>query len=416
MVVGSIIGAGIFVQPSEIARHLSTPGQVVLVWLACGIVTLCGAMVCAELASAFPKTGGLYVFLRDAFSPLAGFLWGWAMFWTMHSGVIAAIATVFARYAAYLLRDFGAADTRVLAVAVILAVTAVNYRGARAGSRLQTILTGIKLTIIVALVVGGFLLGRSGQAPAVTAGSEITISDLLLAMVAGLFAYGGWHLVTYLAGETVMPARTVPAALVAGVSIVTASYVALNIAYLHVLPIDVLRSSTRVAADAAEAVVGSVGATIIAALVTVSTLGALTALILAGPRVYYTMAHDRLAPKWFGRVHPTSSTPANAVVAQAAWSSVLAATGAYQTLVARVVYTEWIFFALMSAGLFVLRRRRDYAPPFRTWGYPATPALFIAAAVTIVVNQIYRQPADAAVGLSLVAVGAPVYYLVHARR
>jgi APA family basic amino acid/polyamine antiporter len=416
MVVGSIIGAGIFVQPSEIARHLTTPGQVTFVWLACGILTLFGAMVCAELASAFPATGGLYVFLRDAFSPLAGFLWGWAMFWTMHSGIIAALATVFARYAAYLVRDFGTPDTRVLAVAIIVALSAVNYRGTRAGTRLQTWLTGIKLVVIVALVAGGFLLGGGSQPTPVAPADQTTVSDLLLALVAGLFAYGGWHIVTYLSGETVMPARTVPTALLAGVGIVTAAYVALNLAYLHVLPMDVLRTSPRVAADAAGAVVGATGATIVASLVAVSTLGALTGLILGGPRVYYTMAQDRLAPQWFGRVHPTFRTPANAVAAQGVWSSVLAANGAYQTLVARVVYTEWIFFALMAAGLFVLRRRRDFTPAYRTWGYPVTPIVFIAAAVAIAINQIYRQPAEAAVGLGLVAIGAPVYYLAHARR
>ena len=416
MVVGSIIGAAIFVQPSEIARHLTTPEQVMFVWLACGILTLCGAMVCAELASAFPQTGGLYVFLRDTFSPLAGFLWGWAMFWTMHSGIIAAIATVFSRYAAYLLRDVVAADTKILAVGIIVALSAVNYRGARAGSRLQTWLTAAKLAVIAVLVVGGLLLGGASQAPAVTSSSQASISDLLLAMVAGLFAYGGWHIVTYVSGETVMPARTVPTALLVGVAIVTACYVALNIAYLHVLPLDVIRNSTRVAADAAQVVVGEAGATIVAGLVAVSTLGALTGLILAGPRVYYTMAHDRLAPPWFGRVHPTYRTPSNAIAAQGLWSSVLAATGAYQTLFARVVYTEWLFFALMSAGLFVLRRRADYAPPYRAWGYPATPIVFIAASLAIVINQIYRQPSEAAVGLGLVAIGAPVYYLVHARR
>jgi APA family basic amino acid/polyamine antiporter len=190
----------------------------------------------------------------------------------------------------------------------------------------------------------------------------------------------------------------------------------LNIAYLHVLPLDVIRTSTRVAADAAQVVVGEAGATIVAGLVAVSTLGALTGLILAGPRVYYTMAHDRLAPPWFGRVHPTYRTPSNAIAAQGLWASLLAATGAYQTLFARVIYTEWLFFALMSAGLFVLRRRADYAPPYRAWGYPATPIVFIAASLAIVINQIYRQPSEAAVGLGLVAIGAPVYYLVHARR
>ena len=415
MVVGSIIGAGIFVQPSEIARHLQTPEQIIFVWLACGILTLFGAMVCAELASAFPVTGGLYVFLRDTFSPMTGFLWGWSMFWTMHSGIIAAIATVFSRYASYLLIDLGAPDTRILAVAVIAGLSVLNYRGTRTGSQLQTGLTAAKLAVIAALVAGGFVLG--GSSPSATdPDHQTSLSDLLLATVAGLFAYGGWHIVTYLAGETVMPARTVPAALLAGVGIVTACYVALNVAYLHVLPLEGLRTSTRVAADAAQAVAGASGARIVAGIVVVSTLGALSGLVLAGPRVYYMMAQDRLAPAWFGRVHPTFRTPSNAIVAQGLWSSVLAASGAYQTLFTRVIYTEWLFFALMAAGLFVLRRRPDYAPAYRAWGYPAVPLAFIAASVTIVVNQIYRQPSEAAVGLGLVAMGAPVYYFIHARR
>jgi APA family basic amino acid/polyamine antiporter len=415
MVVGSIIGAGIFVQPSEIARHLQTPEQIILVWLACGILTLFGAMVCAELASAFPVTGGLYVFLRDTFSPMTGFLWGWSMFWTMHSGVIAAIATVFARYASYLLIDLGAPDTRILAVAVIAGLSVVNYRGTRTGSQLQTGLTAAKLAVIAALVAGGCVLGGSSPSAA-NPDHQTSLSDLLLATVAGLFAYGGWHIVTYLGGETVMPARTVPAALLAGVGIVTACYVALNVAYLHVLPLEGLRTSSRVAADAAQAVAGASGARIVAGVVAVSTLGALSGLVLAGPRVYYMMAQDRLAPAWFARVHPTFRTPSNAIVAQGLWSSVLAASGAYQTLFTRVIYTEWLFFALMAAGLFVLRRRPDYAPAYRAWGYPAVPLAFIAASLTIVVNQINRQPSEAAVGLGLVAIGAPVYYLIHARR
>lgn len=415
LVAGTIIGASIFVQPSQIAEYLETPGQIMFVWLACGVLTLFGAMVCAELASVFPQTGGLYVFLRDTFSPLAGYLWGWAMFWTMHAGIIAAIATVFARYASYFVPGIGPLGTKGLAVTVILALSALNYVGVRAGSRVQTALTAAKLGAIVVLVAGGVLLGGNGDAPSTPAGA-LVISDFLLAMVAGLFAYGGWHIVTYTAGETVMPARTVPVALMVGVAVVTASYIALNLVYLRLLPIDVLRTSTRVAADAAEAVIGRSGSALLSALVILSTLGALTGLVLAGPRVYYSMARDGLAFQPLGEVHPIYRTPANAIVAQGVWSSVLAATGGYQTLFTRVIYTEWLFFAVMAAGLFVLRRRPNYAPPYRAWGYPAVPLIFIAASLAIVANQIIRQPVDAAVGLGLVALGVPVYYLFHARR
>jgi APA family basic amino acid/polyamine antiporter len=417
MVAGTIIGAAIFVQPSEIARHLDTPAQIMTVWMACGVLTLFGAMVCAELASAFPHTGGLYVFLRDTFSPLAGYLWGWAMFWTMHAGIIAAVATVFARYATYFVPGVGPAGTRVLAVLAIVALSAVNYIGVGKGSGLQTALTAAKIGAIALLVIGGMLFGGHSTPPAVGSTSTSTnYSDFLLAMVAGLFAYGGWHIVTYTAGETVMPARTVPVALMVGVATVTACYIALNVAYLRVLPLEALRTSTRVAADAAEAVLGSRGPALVSGLVAVSTLGALTGLILGGPRVYYSMARDGLAFRWLGEVHPIYRTPSNAIVAQGIWSSVLAATGAYQTLFTRVIYTEWLFFALMAAGLFVLRRRRDYAPRYRAPGYPIVPAVFIFASLAIVANQISRAPWEAAVGLGLVAIGAPVYYLLHARR
>jgi basic amino acid/polyamine antiporter, APA family len=418
MVAGTIIGASIFVQPSEIARHLTTPFQIMLVWLACGVLTLFGALVCAELASAFPQTGGLYVFLRETFSPLAGFLWGWAMFWSMHTGIIAAIATVFARYSGYFL-ELGDGGIRVMAVLVIVALSALNYVGVRAGSRVQTTLTIAKILAIALVVIVGLALAP-GSEPAVrfgTVGSDPARSvthlgsDFLLAMVAGLFAYGGWHMVTYTAGETVMPARTIPAALVAGVAIVTVCYVAMNLLYLAVLPLDAVRTSTRIAADAADAVVGRGGSSVMAGLVMMSSLGGLTGIVLTGPRVYYSMARDGVAFRWLAYVHPVYNTPSRAIVVQAVWASALAATGAYRQLFTRVIYTEWLFFALMAYGLFVLRRRPDYRPEYRTWGYPFVPVMFIAASLAIVINQIIREPWEALTGLGIVALGAPIYYL-----
>jgi APA family basic amino acid/polyamine antiporter len=417
MVAGTIIGASIFVQPSEIARHLETPRQIMFVWAACGVLTLAGAMVCAELASAFPQTGGVYVFLRDVFSPLAGFLWGWAMFWSMHTGIIAAVAMVFARYAAFFI-PAGDRGVRVIAVAVIAALSALNYFGVRLGSRVQTILTGAKVTAIVMLVVIGLLIpGHPVATPAVgEAAMAGIVRPFLLAMVAGLFAYGGWHMVTYTSGETRMPTTVIPAALVTGVAIVTACYVALNLVYLRLLPLDAVRTSTRIAADAADAVIGRGGSALLAALVTVSAAGALTGIILTGPRVYYSMAKDGLAPRWLGYVHPVRHTPSHAIVAQAIWASALATTGAYRQLFTRVIYTEWLFFALMAAGLFVLRRRPGYNPEYRTWGYPIVPLAFIVVSLAIVINQFADEPLQAAAGLGLVVLGAPVYYWRYANR
>jgi APA family basic amino acid/polyamine antiporter len=413
MVAGTIIGAAIFVQPSEIARHLATPAEIMLVWLACGILTLFGAFVCAELASAFPKTGGLYVFLRETFSPLAGFLWGWAMFWSMHSGIIAVIATVFARYTAHFV-PVGDTGVRAIAVLAIVALSALNYVGVRGGTRVQTALTIAKIAAIASIVVGGFVVVLSDAVPAspeTAPAIESSFSGFLLAMVAGLFAYGGWHMVTYSAGETVMPARTIPVALVTGVAIVTACYIAMNLLYLLVLPLETVRSSTRIAADAADEVFGRGGSSAMAALVILSTLGGLTGIVLTGPRVYYSMAQDGLAFRWLDYVHPVYRTPSRAIAAQAIWSSVLAATGAYRELFTRVIYTEWLFFALMALGLMLIRRRPGYHAAYRTWGFPIVPIVFIGASLVIVINQIVRTPVQAMTGLAIVAVGAPIYYL-----
>jgi basic amino acid/polyamine antiporter, APA family len=416
MVVGTIIGASIFVQPSEITRQMPSVGGVVLAWLGAGALTLCGALACAELASAFPGTGGVYLFLKEAWSPALGFLWSWAMFWSMHTGIIAAIATVFARYAATFL-PLSDRGLRATAVALILVLSAVNYVGVRHGGRVQTLFTGAKVLAIAMLCGAGlFLTIRAprvltvpdASAGAVTGG---VARGFVLALAAGLFAYGGWHMVTYTAGETRDAARTIPRALVAGTLVVTACYAGLNAVYLRVLPLAQVRASTRVAADAADALFGGGGAALLSALVLVSTLGAVNGIILTGPRVYYQMAEDGLLFSWLGALHPRFHTPHRALVLQAVWASVLAATDSYRALFTRVIYTEWIFFALMAAGLFRLRRRPDYRPAFRLWGYPVVPALFVLAALAIVVVQVAAAPKSGALGLGLVLLGLPLYLL-----
>jgi APA family basic amino acid/polyamine antiporter len=412
LVVGIIVGASIFVQPSAIAAQVATPSGILLVWAVAGLLTLIGSLVTAELASAWPRSGGVYVFLRDAYSPALGFLWGWAMFWSMHSGIVAAIAVVFARYVGTWI-PMGEAGTRATAVAGILALTAVNYLGVRQGSAVQAALTLVKVLAVVLIVVAGFAVDVPAAAVAtVPATPGISVPAFAAALVAGLFAYGGWHMVSYAAEETVDPVRTIPRALLLGTATVTTLYVAVNAAYLRVLPLEQLRGSTRVVADFADVVLGGDGARLMAGLVVLSALGAMNGVILAGPRVYLAMARDGLLFRWLGAVHPTFRTPHRALVAQAVWASVLAATGSYRALFTRVVYTEWIFFALMAASLFWLRRRPGYAPAYRAWGYPVTPALFVAASAAIVVTQLAAEPVDSALGLLLVLAGLPVYLFV----
>ncbi len=409
MVVGTIIGASIFVQPSEITGHVPSVAGIFAAWTIAGVLTLAGALVCAELASAYPRTGGVYVFLREAWGPAVGFLWGWAMFWSMHSGIIAAIATVFARYAAAFL-PLGDTGVRLVAVGAILVLSAVNYAGVEHGSRLQTAFTFGKVVVIAAIVALAFVLPVRQPVPAADApAATFGLQGLALAVAAGLFAFGGWHMVTYTAGETADARRTIPIALGAGTLVVTVCYVALNAAYLHVLPVATVSSSTHVAADAADALVGSGGASLMSALVMFSSFGGLAGIVLVGPRVYYSMARDGLLFRWAGEIHPRFRTPHRAIVLQAAWSSVLVLTGTYRALFTRVVYTEWIFFALMAAGLVALRRRPGYAPAYRVWGYPFLPAAFVLSSALIVVNQIASQPSESALGLLIVGVGWPVY-------
>ena len=411
MVIGTMIGASIFVQPSVVIGHVPSLPGVFGAWLASGALTLCGALVCAELASALPRTGGVYVFLAEAFSPTLGFLWGWAMLWSVHSGIIAAIAMVFARYVGYF-TPLGDLGTRAVAVAVILLLSAVNYVGVRHGSRLQAGFTAGKLLAIVGLVVLGVVLG--GQLPAHFVGAAtphaVTSQGFALALAAGLFAYGGWHLVTYAAGETVQAERTIPRAIVAGTLVVTVCYLALNAVYLYVLPLDAVVTSSRVAADAADAVLGRGGGAVMSGVVLFSTLGALSGVILTGPRVYFAMARDGVFVPWVAALHPVFRTPHRAIVLQAVWSTALVAAATYQTLFMQVIYTEWIFFGLMALGMMRLSRRPGYAPRYRVPGGPVIPGAFIVGAACVVVVQIRTAPVRSLVGLLVVALGFPVYY------
>jgi APA family basic amino acid/polyamine antiporter len=418
MVVGIMIGASIFVQPSEINRHVPSIPGVLSVWAVAGVLTLLGSLVCAELSSVFPRTGGVYVFLKETVSPACGFLWGWAMFWSAHSGIIAASSVILARYVSFFvpLGDWG---VRATAIGAILLLSAVNYLGVRQGSRLQTAVTAGKLAAIVLLLVmvvfwtGPGTPSASGAAPA----PDIPAREFILGVSAALFAFGGWHMVTYTAGETRNPSRTIPRALWIGTLTVAAAYVALNAAYLHLLPLDRVVSSTRVAADAAQVVAGARGAAAISALVILSAVGVLNGVILAGPRTYFAMAREGLAFRWLASVHPRFRTPHRAILLQALWSSVLVATGTYRALFTRVVYTEWLFFALLTLGLARLRRTAGYTPLYRMWGYPLTPLAFAAAALVVAMVQIAADPIQAATGLAFVMLGLPVYYIwiAHAR-
>ena len=411
MVIGIIVGVSIFVQPSEVTRLASGQRGITLVWLVSGILTLCAALVCAELAWLFPETGGVYIFLKRIYSPAVGFLWGWGMITVMHTGILAAIAVVLARYAASLF-GLGEVGVRVLAVAAILLVSMVQYLGVKLGSAVQVTLTAAKLAAIAVICALLFVLGGPAHhsLPAEPAQAMAT-TKLGLAVAAGLFAFGGWHMLTYTAGEVRDPQRTIPRALVLGVLVVTACYMLLNAAYLYVLPLSEVAQSSRVAAAAASRVLGPQSSAAITAIIIISALGALNGIALAGPRVYYAMAHDGLAFRWLAALHSPRRTPHFAIAAQAAWACVLAATNSYRALFTRVVYTEWLFFALLAAGIFVLHRRGEYQPRFLKAGYPLLPAVTLITSAAIAINQIWATPRDSALGLGLILLGLPVYFV-----
>ena len=407
MVVGTIIGASIFVQPSEITRQMPSELGILLVWVAAGLLTLAGALVCAELASAYPETGGVYVFLRESCGPAVAFLWGWAMLLSMHSGIIAAIATVFARYAAVFV-PMSALSMRLVAAGVIMVLSAVSYLGIRLGGRVQNIFTLAKVLAVVAIIAAG--LRWPGPAPAaLDVAAPANFHGFVLAIAAGLFAYGGWHMVTYTAGETIDAPRTIPRALFIGTLVVTACYAGLNMVYLKVLPLSAVRSSTHVAADAADVLLGGGGAALMAVVVMVSAFGAVNGIILVGPRVYYSMARDGLLFERLGHVDPKFGTPGPAILVQAVMATLLALTNVYGALFSRVIYTEWIFFALMAGGLLRLRRRADYRPAYRLPAATMVVTIFVAASAVIVWTQIAANVTDSVIGLGLVLAGLPIY-------
>ena len=412
LVVGTIIGSSIFVQASEIAKLVPNPGAILLAWTVAGVLTLIGALVCAELASAYPKTGGVYVFLKEIYSPSLGFLWGWAMLWTMHSGILAAIATVFARYAGVFL-PLNDLTTKAVAVSAIVVLSVINYTGVKFGSGVQSAFTLVKVLAVLGIIALGwyFYVPGGGSPP----GGDImpptpSFGAFFLAVGAGLFAYGGWHMVTYTAEETINPTTTIPRSLMIGVAVVTLCYIGLNVIYLRVLGLDAVMKSTRVAADTFEVLIGTKAAGAISALVMFSAFGALNGIVLVGPRVYYQMSQDGLWFRWASHLHPRFHTPDRAIVLQAIVASVLIMTGSYRALFTRVIYTEWIFFALLGVGVILLRRRPGYAPAWRMPLVPIAPLAFVIVSALIVVNQIRVDLANSAIGLAIVASGFPAYY------
>ena len=422
VVVGGIIGSGIFLTPATVAQRISSPGLILTAWAVGGALALVGALCFAELGARRPAAGGGYVYLRDAFGPFFGFLYGWKMLLVSATGAIAALAIIFARYTIDLV-GLSPAWITPMAVAAIVFLTGINYYGVRLGSITQNIFTVLKLIALACLILVGLVLGSGSLAasPAAEASPSPVgwglVAAFGAALIPVLFSHGGWQHANHIAGELKRPGRNLPLSLLIGVGIVVGCYLLANTAYLFALGVDGLAASTAPATDAMRRLTGEVGSTMIGAGIIASVFGILNLYILAAPRVYQAMADDDLFFESIAEVHPQYRTPHRALLLQAGWAIVLAVTGTFGTLLNYVVFGDWIIFALVVATLFVYRRwdrtRPDAvtsAPPFEMIGYPLLPGLFILAALFVVVSSVLSNPLNALVGSVLILAGFPAYW------
>ena len=434
LVMGSMIGSGVFIVAADISRQVQSPGLMMMTWFVTAILTLIAALSYGELAAAMPHAGGQYIYLREAFGPLYGFLYGWTLFLVIQTGTIAAVAVAFAKYAGvffpwisdqnYLLGagKIGLTTQQLVAIAIIVFLTWSNTHGIRTGAMVQNVFTVAKVAAILGLIAAGFLVGRNAEAVASNfngfwrnAGWNFDAVRLVgVAMVGSLFSSDAWNNVTFTAGEVRNPRRNLPLSLALGVAIVSALYILTNFVYLNVLTFDAIQhaANDRVAAAAAEHMLGPVALQIMAAAIMISTFGCTNGLTLAGARVYYAMAKDQLFFRRAAELNPKTNAPVFSLVMQCGWAVALTLSGGYNDLLDYVIFAVLLFYILTIAGLFVLRRTRpDMERPYKAFGYPVLPAVYIAAAGLIEVLLLAYKPNYTWPGLIIVLLGLPVYFI-----
>ena len=458
LVIGSMIGSGIFIVSADIARTVGSSGMLIVVWFVTGIITLIGALSYGEMAAMIPKAGGQYVYLRDAFNPLIGFLYGWTLFMIIQTGSIAAVAVAFAKFTAILIPWFGTDNillnifglkisaAQFLAILNIALLTFINIRGLRQGKFVQDLFTVTKIAALIGLIILGIVVGSNIEA--VTAnftnmwnsewlhikdggiewvqslsGFSIVIA-VAVAMVGSLFASDAWNNVTFTAGETKNPKRTIPLSLFFGTMIVTVLYILVNFSYLLVLPLEGSPNGTditssgiqfatedRVGTAAAHMFLGEAAEIVMAVLIMISTFGCNNGMILAGARVYYAMAKDKLFFSATGTLNK-NSVPAKALIFQSVWAGLLCLTGTYGDLLDYVIFAVMIFYVLTIIGIFILRKRwPDVERPYKAFGYPFLPMLYIILASSISIILLIYKPQYTWPGLIIVLIGVPIYFI-----
>ncbi len=409
LVMGGIIGSGIFINPSVVAQYVHTTPLILGVWAAGGVIALMGAFVYAELAALRPDVGGQYAYLRDAWHPSVAFLYGWSLLLVIQSGGMAAVAVTFARYTVEL-TGVGMPDW-MLATLTLAILTLINCLGVRSGTNTQTTLMLLKLAAIVMLIVAGLLLLPAASASAVASAPPAASLPLALAaaMTPVMFAYGGWQTASFMSGELVRPRRDLAIGLLAGVVGVITIYLAVNFVCLHALGPHGLAATSTPASTVMRLALGERGAQLIAAGIAISTLGFLSQGMLTAPRVYYAMAEDRVFFASVAKVHPRTRVPILAIALQGAAAIVIALSGTYEQILSYVVAVDFIFFGLTGLALFVFRRRIAESPSFRTPGHPITTAIFTATCWLVVIGTFVRFPVNSAIGLGILLAGLPAY-------
>lgn len=416
--IGSMIGSGIFIVPAAIALQLNSTPLVILVWTIGGIISLFGALSVAELGAMFPRAGGQYVYLSEAYHPLAGFLYGWAGFVVITSASISAVAVGFAQYLGYFfpLDDGG---VKAIAIVSILFLTAINCVGTKVGAAVQNAFTFLKIAALAGIVLLGVAAGSFDNfSPMVSEPTNESVLTLLgLAMIGVLWSYDGWIEITYVAGEVKNPERNIHRSLFYSTVVVIAAYVLVNIALIALLGFGAMSRSQLVAADAATASLGAMGGVLVTIAVIVSTFGANNGFVFTGARIYYAMAREGLFFKSLANIHPRFQTPVPSLAAQGVWSCLLVLSGTYDQLITYIVFASFLFYAMSCSAVIVLRKRSPKVHrPYNVWGYPFTPLLFILFSLALVIQTILENPRDAAIGVLMIASGVPAFWWWEKRR
>ena len=412
IVVGTIIGSGIFVVPNLVARSLPSEPWIIAAWVFTGVLSFFGALAYAELGAMIPATGGQYVFLREAYGPLAGFLCGWTYFFVDHLGghrvALHHLRHVRGVFRAAWVRRF----PRRSRWRLIAAVTLVNYRGVTVGAAVQKTFTLMKILGLAVLVGAAFLSSPHHSPAAPSAPGGVTLSGFGVAMIACLLSYDGWVALSFVAGEVKDPKRNLPLALAVGLALAIAIYVLANVAYLRVLTPSEIAATPRVGALVAERTMGTAGGAFVSATILLSIVGAINGWAMAAPRIYFAQARDGLFFRRFAAVHPRFQTPHLSILMFGAWSALLALTGTYETLASYAMFAAWVFYGLTALAVLVLRRKQPLRPrPYRMTGYPVTLMVFAAVALGFVVNTFVATPGPAITGTLLIAAGVPVYFI-----